>query len=138
MSSKKDSLVWFSYNLPCASSSQKGNLAIYYDMTEEESTESRGIVEVDPSTAKYVHKMSLSLFVPLRREFRAISSSLLLLPCILPPFTCLLFSTSTHHPHSYAIMLLRSPSSLTSPFLHSSPIIFSFLNSYLASFPGPA
>ena len=50
---------------------------------------------------------------------------------------CLLFSTSPHHPHSYAIMLLRSPSSLTSPFLHSSLLIFSFSQFLPSLIPRP-
>ena len=58
--------------------SQKGNLAIYYDMTEGESTESRGIVEVDPTTAKFVNKMSLCVCVC--ADFHPLSPCILLLP----------------------------------------------------------
>ena len=33
--------------------SQKADLAIYYELSEGESTENRGIVEVEPQTGRY-------------------------------------------------------------------------------------
>ena len=37
---------------------QNGELAIYYEMNEEEKTETRGIVEVCPKTSRYEKSLS--------------------------------------------------------------------------------
>ena len=39
---------------------QKGDLAIYYDLEENKSTEQRGIVEIDSSSGKWVWLLSMT------------------------------------------------------------------------------